>query len=669
MKKFFKSHKLHFKTLSVFALMVVLVVTVFYPLMPSILNYPKGTYNNDFQWELEKANYTMQFVEISLAIIIIYCILLFWKLSFFKNYNSALKNNDTEELLKIRSKLFTVPNELYLLQIIIPSIGVPLLYAITTKLIGITTIKVFILYASFITVIATFSFIYIRKQFANILTKINIPLSEFEKKSTLRSRINIQIIPLIIVSLLITSLVGYSSLINSNSEKAYVLYKIKLEEIFKNTTYTSVENLYNDAYNIKKVNDNDIVFILEPNDKYYDVNHNEIKFSDFWNKYLKEFSLKDNSMVYDYYGVDVRGAILKVPVNNQTYIVGVQYDLTSYPALYTLGISSLSLLILNLLTLLVFSSSLSKEVSTVSKNMQHIAKSKSIQSFSTLPITSNDEIGELVIAFNEIQNLTKDNITTIKNSQDSLIEQERLASLGQMIGGIAHNLKTPIMSVSGAAEGLTELIAEYTASIDNPIVSAEDHKEIAKDMLDWVTKIKTHISYMSDIITTVKDQAAYLNASASDTFSVYDLSKKVTILMKHEIKKALLSLNVNIKCDPSTLIHGDVNNLIQVVNNLITNAIHSYNGKINQTIDFIIDEDDDNIIIKIKDYGCGIPKEIQNKLFKEMITTKGKNGTGLGLYMSYSTIKGKFNGTLNFISEENKGTTFIISIPKTNKED
>ena len=51
-----------------------------------------------------------------------------------------------------------------------------------------------------------------------------------------------------------------------------------------------------------------------------------------------------------------------------------------------------------------------------------------------------------------------------------------------------------------------------------------------------------------------------------------------------------------------------------------------------------------------------------------MVTTKGKNGTGLGLYMSYSTIKGKFNGTLNFISEENKGTTFIITIPKTSKE-
>ena len=63
-----------------------------------------------------------------------------------------------------------------------------------------------------------------------------------------------------------------------------------------------------------------------------------------------------------------------------------------------------------------------------------------------------------------------------------LIEKERLASLGQMIGGIAHNMKTPIMSIAGASEGLTELIAEYVASIDNPSVNSDDHKEIAKDI-------------------------------------------------------------------------------------------------------------------------------------------------------------------------------------------
>ena len=78
MKKFFKTYNLQLKVLFVFVLMVLLVLSVFYPLMPKILDYPDGTYGNEFQWELEHANYTMQFVEITGAIFVIYSILVFW---------------------------------------------------------------------------------------------------------------------------------------------------------------------------------------------------------------------------------------------------------------------------------------------------------------------------------------------------------------------------------------------------------------------------------------------------------------------------------------------------------------------------------------------------------------------------------------------------------------
>ena len=72
---------------------------------------------------------------------------------------------------------------------------------------------------------------------------------------------------------------------------------------------------------------------------------------------------------------------------------------------------------------------------------------------------------------------------------------------------------------------------------------------------------------------------------------------------------------------------------------------------------------ENNIIISIKDYGPGIPEHVKDKLFKEMITTKGKDGTGLGLFMSYSNIKAHFKGDLTFETEKNKGTTFFIKIP------
>ena len=100
------------------------------------------------------------------------------------------------------------------------------------------------------------------------------------------------------------------------------------------------------------------------------------------------------------------------------------------------------------------------------------------------------------------------------------MENERLASLGQLIGGIAHNLKTPIMSISGAAEGLNDLIKEYDASIDDPEVTPADHHDIAKDMFTWTDKIKTHTEYMSDVITAVKGQAVTLSADEQMAFTV-----------------------------------------------------------------------------------------------------------------------------------------------------
>jgi len=93
--------------------------------------------------------------------------------------------------------------------------------------------------------------------------------------------------------------------------------------------------------------------------------------------------------------------------------------------------------------------------------------------------------------------------------------------------------------------------------------------------------------------------------------------------------------------------------LYRYLNNLISNSIESYNGKEGK-IDLSVSKNGQELEIVVKDYGCGIPENVKRKLLKEMITTKGKNGTGLGLYMSHSTIKGKFGGTMKVKSEEGK---------------
>ncbi len=275
--------------------------------------------------------------------------------------------------------------------------------------------------------------------------------------------------------------------------------------------------------------------------------------------------------------------------------------------------------------------------------------------------TKGNFLGILIL----LKDVTQHNIDmqTIKNNQDMLIERERLASLGQMIGGIAHNLKTPIMSIAGAAEGLTDLIKEYDSSIGDKDVTEQDHHDIAKDMQTWVEKVKDYTAYMSDVITAVKGQAVTLSEEQSVDFTIEELVKRVNILMKHELKNALVTLNVDIQIDDKTELKGNINSLVQVVNNMISNAIQSYQGKPDEKIDMSIYKKDNDVVIKIEDYGCGLPKKVQDKLFKEMITTKGKNGTGLGLFMSYSNIRAHFSGNINFETEEGNGTTFYIYLP------
>lgn len=293
---------------------------------------------------------------------------------------------------------------------------------------------------------------------------------------------------------------------------------------------------------------------------------------------------------------------------------------------------------------------------------QHFEKVKKYFKIEITPINSEDNsLGTLFLLKDITQH--KEDMETIKNNQDILMERERLAGLGQLIGGIAHNLKTPIMSIAGAVQGLEDLIHEYDESIDDPLVNSQDHHDIAKDMETWIPKIRTHLEYMSDIITTVKGQAVALVNNEDDSFTVGELVKRVNILMKHELKNAYIYMNVLMKTDENQVLKGNVNSLVQVVNNMISNAIQAYDGKHDQNIELEVSQKGNDVIFSITDFAGGLPQEVQDKLFKEMVTTKGKNGTGLGLYMSYSNIKAHFGGDITYKTESGKGTTFNIMIP------
>lgn len=266
-----------------------------------------------------------------------------------------------------------------------------------------------------------------------------------------------------------------------------------------------------------------------------------------------------------------------------------------------------------------------------------------------------------IILFKDITQNVKA-IETIEEKHATMMEQERLASLGQLIGGIAHNLKTPIMSISGAVEGLKDLVSEYEQSIGDSSVTEDDHREIAQEMHTWLDKIKAYCSYMTDIIDTVKGQTIQSSTSSMLSFTVNELVKRIELLLKYELMRHNCKMNTWVNMDINTELQGDVNSLVQVFDNIIINAIQAYDGK-SGVIDFFVKQQENSILFEIRDYGKGIPESIKDRLLKEMVTTKGRYGTGLGLYMSNSIIKGRFRGKMWFKSARGRGTTFYVRLP------
>ena len=650
--------KLAFVNTLIFAM----IAAVLYFVLPFVLNYPPNSIDNNFQIEIVGIKYTTQFIIIiSILLILLYIALrvVYSKLSLS---DDKLKNPPKEYIKKLRKKSFNYPYLMLLLELFVPSIIIAiLLFAFNTEaelVLRITTV-VF----SFSAVFAIFSYMLSKKFFSNRL----IATAELAKNEVtgirlpLYNKLLIQILPLFLYSFVLILLISMSLMTKEKGELLYHFYRQELLSHFNETTVydiSDVENILN-SIEFKSEGDHALIMSASTGEIYYSPK----KLNDFFINYTLNFYDETEGYTYEYYGQNIEGALIKINTNMGECYVGIRYFVFANSFILPFILIAGLLIIINCLFILYIGKDLSNDIDSVIEGMRNISNSQNVIYANNLPITSNDEIGDLTASFNEIQKLTKTYVDQLHNSQETLMESERLASLGQLIGGIAHNLKTPIMSISGALEGLTGLIKEYNESIDDPDVTSQDHHDIAKDMSEWISKIKDYTEYMSDIITAVKGQAVTLSEADSVHFTLDELVKRVNILMKHELKNALIYLNISMRTDEHTSINGDINSLVQVINNMISNSIQAYNGEKNKNIELILETKDHNVLIHVKDYASGMSKKVKDKLFKEMITTKGKNGTGLGLYMSYSTIKAHFNGDITFESEEGKGTTFTIILP------
>lgn len=280
------------------------------------------------------------------------------------------------------------------------------------------------------------------------------------------------------------------------------------------------------------------------------------------------------------------------------------------------------------------------------------------------PVILNNEYLGTVIIFKDIT-VYKKNLELIKQNQFQLIEKERLLSLSQLIGGVAHNLKTPLMSSAGGMQIIKKDTGKIYEYIQKNCNEATDITKLVDEINDWQQRITEYLVYMSDVITAVKGQVTEYREVDESYFTIRELEEKITLLMSFEIKKSKCVFDKKLAIDSSKKIKGDINSLVQVLNNLISNAIEA--SKEGSVISLGAYKEDKKGIFYIRNHGQKIPEKIQKKIFNKMVTTKGKNGTGLGLYISKSIIKVRFNGEIYFETND-KETTFFIEIPLTEED-
>ena len=211
MKNFIKKYKIQLKLLLALTIGLLVLAPSLYFLIPAILNYPAETYGTAFQTEVENTVYINQVSLISLAIFLIFAVIIFVKTKFLVDNKDLLENPtnyNEDEINQIKEKLFTTPYNILILNIIIPSVALTVIHAFTIHQLGITTLKLFMLVTSFITLYVTAVFIYMNSLFKKILVSLPVTNISKLKRISIQKRIIYNIFPIIIASLLFMTLLG-----------------------------------------------------------------------------------------------------------------------------------------------------------------------------------------------------------------------------------------------------------------------------------------------------------------------------------------------------------------------------------------------------------------------------------------------------------------------------
>ncbi|MDB5135940.1 MAG: hypothetical protein JWP37_2543 [Mucilaginibacter sp.] len=278
-----------------------------------------------------------------------------------------------------------------------------------------------------------------------------------------------------------------------------------------------------------------------------------------------------------------------------------------------------------------------------------------------------ERTAELSRQKDELQETVKE----LKSTQNQLIQSEKMASLGELTAGIAHEIQNPLNFVNNFSEVSMELLDEMTEELEKG--DTEEAKAIAADVKQNLEKIRHH-GQRADGIVKGMLQHSRASSGQKESTDINVLADEYLRLAYHGLRAKDKSFNADLvthfddKLPKASMVPQDIG---RVLLNLFTNAFYAVQQKqkaagpeYKPTVEVSTSVKGKSIEVKVKDNGTGIPEQIKDKIMQPFFTTKPTGeGTGLGLSMSYDIVVKGHGGSIQVNSVEGEGSEFIIALP------
>jgi len=251
----------------------------------------------------------------------------------------------------------------------------------------------------------------------------------------------------------------------------------------------------------------------------------------------------------------------------------------------------------------------------------------------------------------------------LKHAQAELLQNEKLASLGALVAGVAHELNTPIGNAVTVSSSLLDAHRQFTDMVSTGL-TRRALQEFLNDVGEGSQIIERNLSRAAELISSFKQLAVDQTSYQRRQFQLSDVVHEITLAMKPALRRTAIVLKVSIS--DGLVLDSYPGPLGQILMNLINNAlVHAYSDNAEGTVYLqAVPSEAGWISLSVKDDGCGMAPATQKKIFDPFYTTRlGKGGSGLGLHIVHTLTTGILGGRIEVRSEPHVGSEFLLHLP------